>query len=393
MNNTVKMEFYDRFRCIADKCSFTCCQNWDILVDEDTLGKWKSDEKQSEAFCKNVKSKKRNRKTEYYIKMNPRKGCPFLNEKGLCNIVISNGDEYLSKACRAFPRQENNFGDLDEYSLSCACPAVVDIIYNIDGTVKFLHDADDNLMDNLLPEYKIREVMMSIMQNCNFSLTDKILLTFHMLLSVKEEPGMAAEIRKKYQSEEYLSSLTGIWSGIKIDNEDSFQETKELFLDIILNYKKEMTFRDYLQGIADLAEDEEIDDNLFLTQWNDFKMEFVQYEKLMENCIISKIFANCVSEDIDEMLLAFQVVITEYIMVRYSVFLKSLLEEKYCNESQPQTTKKVRTNNIIPYNITRDYIVIYSRIIGYNADGIREFWEDSFEEAVWEFGYMLLLIN
>lgn len=29
----------------------------------------------------------------------------------------------------------------------------------------------------------------------------------------------------------------------------------------------------------------------------------------------------------------------------------------------------------------------------YNTEGIKEFWEDSFDEAVWDFGYMLLLVS
>ena len=93
--------------------------------------------------------------------------------------------------------------------------------------------------------------------------------------------------------------------------------------------------------------------------------------------MVSKIFANCISDDINELIKSFQVVITEYVMVKYSAYLKWLIDDK----------------KGINYNDIQNYIVVYSRIIGHNADGIIEFWKDNFDEAVWEFGYMFLLIN
>jgi len=106
-------------------------------------------------------------------------------------------------------------------------------------------------------------------------------------------------------------------------------------------------------------------------------MVFSQYDKLIENCIVLKVFSNCICDDIDEMIKSYQVVITEYVMVKYSTFLRWLINEK----------KEIHYNNV------QDYIVVYSRIIEHNTDGIIEFWKDNFDEAIWEFGYMFLLIN
>jgi lysine-N-methylase len=41
----------------------------------------------------------------------------------------------------------------------------------------------------------------------------------------------------------------------------------------------------------------------------------------------------------------------------------------------------------------RDNIVCFSRIIGYNTDGMKEFWEESFDDAIWELGYLILLVS
>jgi len=381
MKNIVKPEFYDEFRCIADQCPFTCCGGWDISVDTETYHKWKSNEKQSGYFMDNINVKKYRKEAQYYIKMGRRKSCPFLDEKGLCNIVTHHGEEYLSNTCKAFPRIKNSFGALTEYSISCACPTVVDTIKRINGKMKFFCEGNENSWNDLPLEYQIRETMIAILQNSGFYLKERVLLIFHMLLTMKNELLITKNMINQYQSERYLHSLIDIWSGTRVNRVDSCLETNELFLDIIQNYRKEKQFSDYLKNIAELAED--LDVEKYHTCWENFEAAFGQYETLLENCLVTKIFANGISEDIDETILSFQILVTEYLMVRYSVFLQWLI-----NEIQQANTKKE-----IDYTVIRDNIVIYSRIIGYNSDGIREFWEESFDEAVWEFGYMLLLMN
>lgn len=37
----IKPNFYDEFHCIADQCSMTCCMQWKIAVDDETVSKWK----------------------------------------------------------------------------------------------------------------------------------------------------------------------------------------------------------------------------------------------------------------------------------------------------------------------------------------------------------------
>jgi lysine-N-methylase len=272
MNNIVKVDFYDDFSCIADKCSFSCCKGWKIIVDIDTYNKWKSDETQSEYLCKNVKFKKISMGTEYFIKMGNHMNCPFLDEKSLCNIVINHGEDYLPKTCKTFPRLENSFGNINEYSLSCACPAVVDIINVINGKMKFSFNFDENIKKNIPIEYNIREVMITILQNSKFSINDRILLIFNMLLFLKKQSVITKEIISRFQDEKYLCSLTAIWNGIEIDNEDSCRELNELFLDITENYKKEKNFRNYLKDISELAEDMEVESSQI--KWHNMMVIF-----------------------------------------------------------------------------------------------------------------------
>ena len=58
-----KITGYDRFKCSADKCKFTCCEGWDINVDEDTFNKWKNEESKFNYILQNLKLKERKRNT------------------------------------------------------------------------------------------------------------------------------------------------------------------------------------------------------------------------------------------------------------------------------------------------------------------------------------------
>ena len=102
MNTIVKFNFYDKFFCTADKCPFTCCKGWDILVDPSTYHKWEESAEASGFLSKHIKRKKVRKETEHYLKMGNHKCCPLLNEKGLCNVVLHYGEDHLPKTCRYF---------------------------------------------------------------------------------------------------------------------------------------------------------------------------------------------------------------------------------------------------------------------------------------------------
>ena len=43
------------------------------------------------------------------------------------------------------------------------------------------------------------------------------------------------------------------------------------------------------------------------------------------------------------------------------------------------------------YTTVRDYIVIISRMTGYDQEDIEEYFENCFESVIWEWGYIALL--
>lgn len=372
----LKISNYDKFKCTADKCKFTCCEGWDVSIDTDTYNKWKKENDESNNILSNVKIKKCGSETEYFINKETNETCPLLDEQGLCQIVKKHGEEFLSLTCHMFPRIENIFEDRKELSLSCACPEVVELISSLTGEINIDSENDENLKSDLL-EIKIRETVISIVQQENFSLEDKLIISFQLLLTILEnenfrEDDLLEEL-KKYNNKEYIQEHMNMYHQIDLDINDSLEEINNLFLDITQNYQDVSGLEILLQDISDFAEDIEIE--TLSTNWHDYKSLFEQHTVLIENCIVSKILSSCVSNYIEEMTISFQMIILEYLLLRYAVFLK------YCMNKN----EEIETEDI------KDYIVAFSRIIGNNTEAVREFIRDGFEEDVLEIGYLCFI--
>lgn len=371
-----KIVNYDNFKCIADKCRYTCCEGWDVAIDTDTYNKWKKENDTSGNILDNVKIKKCGSKTEYFINKETNEACDFLDKQGLCQIVKSYGEEYLSLACHMFPRIENLFEDKKELSLSCACPEVVELISNITGKIDIISEHAANFKSNLL-ELEIRKAIINIIQQENFSLEDKLLISFEMLLTILKNENFSddslLEELEKYKNREYIQELIDMYQEIELNINNSVEEINNLFLDIIQNYKEVSILEILLKDISDFSQNIKIES--LSVKWHEYKGLFEQYNQLVENCIVAKILSNCVSNDIEEMAISFQMIILEYLLVRYAIFLK------YC----------MNKNKELDMEDIKDYIVAFSRIIGNNTEAVIEFFRDGFGEDVLEIGYLCFI--
>ena len=132
-------------------------------------------------------------KKSYCVKKDTEERCPFLDIKGLCDIVKTHGEEYLSLTCKSFPRIENNFFDRKELTLSCACPEVVDIIGDNSTEVDLISEVSSGLI-----ELKIRDVIVGIIKEEGFLLEYKLILCYEMLLDIlNEEDGIYDEFLER----------------------------------------------------------------------------------------------------------------------------------------------------------------------------------------------------
>ena len=110
------VSYYNEFKCIGGVCEDSCCDNWEIDIDDVSLKLYMS---QKGEFGRRMKSCTRV-KDKQFILNGIR--CPFHNDEDLCDIYIEMGEEALCQTCTNFPRHIEEFDELKEVSLTMSCP-------------------------------------------------------------------------------------------------------------------------------------------------------------------------------------------------------------------------------------------------------------------------------
>lgn len=113
-------DYYRDFKCIADKCRHTCCEeNWDVDIDSDTLKKYMA----IPEIAKHID----NTGTPH-IRFLKNGRCPFLKEDNLCRIYDDYGKEMLCQICTDHPRYRNFFSARTEMGIGLVCEEAARII-------------------------------------------------------------------------------------------------------------------------------------------------------------------------------------------------------------------------------------------------------------------------
>ena len=137
---TIKPDFYDEFKCIADKCTDSCCIGWEIDVDEISLEKYN---KINTDFGEKIRSQIiKSEDGSNCFKLCENERCPFLNKKNLCDIIINCGEEYLCDICREHPRFYEWFAGVTECGLGLCCEEVCRILLETEESFSLVEESD-----------------------------------------------------------------------------------------------------------------------------------------------------------------------------------------------------------------------------------------------------------
>ena len=117
--------YYLHFRCIADRCSHSCCVGWEIGIDEDTL-----------AYYRALPGKLGNELRAGIVEgedgacfaLRPDGKCPMLDEHGLCRIISALGEGGLCDICHEHPRFYNIVGAHAECGIGASCEEAARLI-------------------------------------------------------------------------------------------------------------------------------------------------------------------------------------------------------------------------------------------------------------------------
>lgn len=123
MHSVKTLSFNQQFSCLGSLCPDTCCKNWDMQIDAQTLQKY-----QNTTILEST--------NENIFKRCATGHCVNFND-GLCNIHKDFGDAYLSDACYLFPRNIRKIGDQHVMAMDLSCPETLRLLLeaeNIDFT-------------------------------------------------------------------------------------------------------------------------------------------------------------------------------------------------------------------------------------------------------------------
>lgn len=370
----VRPDYYEKFQCIADRCTITCCQEWKIGVDNETNRKWKKllppdtvvDKK------KNLSAYTVKKDGMRVIALDEKHRCPFLNEEKLCRLLGTYTDRVLSDTCTQFPREVHRFSTHEEETLMPCCPAVIDI----------WKDAKEIVFPKVDREYKdllfaIREHMMELLEDSTQRLEDQLKQGFYILLELNKQDSLTMQLVNEYFSGESVAQLREAIAQIPMDELDSMDECNELLQDLAVNYQKEGLYKKYLDPI--LLQAKQLSETYAAdTMCEDlqlFEKQFRQWQPLLRKFLLNEFYSDLLvpDGDLESMIVSMQWIGMEYAVIRHSVFLKWLERKQFT------------------YEELRDYMVVITRMTGYEQEDIVEYLQNSFESLVWDWGYFALV--
>ena len=159
--------YFEDFKCVAAECEDTCCAGWAIMIDEETLEKYKNMEGAFGNRLRNSIDWENGSFCQY------EKRCAFLNEDNLCDLHLEAGEHALCDTCRDYPRHKEEFEGIREGSLSLSCIEAAKLILGCKEPVQFISFEDD-VEDEEYEDFDYllytkltdaREKVLSVLQN------------------------------------------------------------------------------------------------------------------------------------------------------------------------------------------------------------------------------------
>lgn len=115
----ITLDCWDGFACLADQCKHSCCKGWEIAIDDATLRKYAT--VGGEPGLELRRNIVIDEEGAFFALQGKEERCPFLNEKGLCRLILELGEDYLSDICREHPRFYHGINGVEEGGFGLCC--------------------------------------------------------------------------------------------------------------------------------------------------------------------------------------------------------------------------------------------------------------------------------
>lgn len=164
----VTPNYYNKFKCIADKCKHNCCIGWEIDIDERTMEFYSS---LASPLGERIRNSVEGEAPHFRLKEGDR--CPFLNDSNLCDIISELGEEGLCDICHLHPRFRNFYNGFCEIGLGLCCEEAARII--LSEKEKFVIELPKSveLTEQETEFFETRNLVFSILQDRSISIRER----------------------------------------------------------------------------------------------------------------------------------------------------------------------------------------------------------------------------
>ncbi len=157
--------YYEKFHCIADRCRHSCCIGWEIDIDEDTMDLYHSlGGEMGERIRQNIEG------DVPHFRLAEGDRCPFLNERGLCDIILELGDGAISDICYLHPRFSNFHETFTETGLGLSCEEAARVVLTFHE--KFSIPLPEEAKEDEF--FKNRQEVFRVLQNRDVSILKRL---------------------------------------------------------------------------------------------------------------------------------------------------------------------------------------------------------------------------
>ena len=194
---TLLPSYYLTFRCVGGACKHSCCVDWEIDIDSQTLSAYES---RTDALGARIRSSLCKEESVHFC-LGEDGRCPFLNENNLCDIILSDGERALPEICREHPRFRNYYGDeLVELGLGFACEQALSCALCAEELSFVIADGEiDSLSD--LRAVSLRTADFDFAHICGYN--GDFLREKYGVLSLLSHTDIPAEARISLLAEQY----------------------------------------------------------------------------------------------------------------------------------------------------------------------------------------------
>ena len=161
-------DYYPHFQCTAGSCRHSCCIGWEIDIDPESARYFRT---LPGEFGDRLRREISWEDPPHFI-LGQGERCPFLNPDGLCDMILTLGEEALCEICTDHPRFRNELPGRLEVGLGLCCEEAARLILSWPEPVTLTFaGAHEDIEDEIL---LLRDQVLALLQNRSRTIPQRV---------------------------------------------------------------------------------------------------------------------------------------------------------------------------------------------------------------------------